>query len=150
MVNAYVTVLVTSRNNPFRGGQSIDSTSDLVLTTHTGGRGRARSFFGRTRGGSGRRMESHTPSLEGKYQVRQSVKVLIVDEEASQRSGLAAMVSAWGMTTNTASDGNDALAKLKDFRADVIITDLNMSGMGGFGLLERLRDSEEMPPTIVL
>ena len=95
-------------------------------------------------------MESHTPSLEGKYQVRQSVKVLIVDEEASQRSGLAAMVSAWGMTTNTASDGNDALAKLKDFRADVIITDLNMSGMGGFGLLERLRDSEEMPPTIVL
>jgi DNA-binding NtrC family response regulator len=55
-------------------------------------------------------MESHTPSLEGKYQVRQSVKVLIVDEEASQRSGLAAMVSAWGMTANTASDGNDALA----------------------------------------
>jgi DNA-binding NtrC family response regulator len=82
--------------------------------------------------------------------VNQSVKVLIVDDEASQRGGLAAMVSAWGMTAETASDGNDALEKLNDFRADVIITDLNMPGLDGFGLLERLRDSGEMPPTIVL
>jgi len=83
-------------------------------------------------------------------QVNQSVKVLIVDDEASQRSGMAAMVSAWGMTAETAADGNDALAKLNDFRADVIITDLNMPGLDGFGLLERLRESGEMPPTIVL
>jgi len=82
--------------------------------------------------------------------VNQSVKVLIVDDEASQRSGMAAMVSAWGMTAETAADGNDALAKLNDFRADVIITDLNMPGLDGFGLLERLRESGEMPPTIVL
>ena len=60
------------------------------------------------------------------------------------------MVSAWGMTPETATDGNDALAKLADFPADVIVTDLNMPGLDGFGLLQRLRDSGEMPPTIVL
>jgi DNA-binding NtrC family response regulator len=73
-----------------------------------------------------------------------------VDDEASQRSGLAAMVSAWGMIPETADDGNEALLKLAEFPADVILTDLNMPGLDGFGLLGRLRDSGEMPPAIVL
>jgi len=60
------------------------------------------------------------------------------------------MICAWGMTAETAADGNEALSKLPDFAADVIITDLNMPGMDGFALLEHLRDSGEMPPTIVL
>jgi DNA-binding NtrC family response regulator len=80
----------------------------------------------------------------------QNLKVLIVDDEASQRSGLAAMVSAWGMNPETAADGNEALLKLNSFPADVIITDLNMPGLDGFGFLERLRDAGDMPPTIVL
>jgi DNA-binding NtrC family response regulator len=54
------------------------------------------------------------------------------------------------MSPETASDGNDALLKLNDFSADVIITDLNMPGLDGFGFLQRLRDSGDMPPTIVL
>jgi DNA-binding NtrC family response regulator len=80
----------------------------------------------------------------------QTIRVLIVDDEASQRSGLAAMVSAWGMTARTASDGQDALVKLSEFPADVIVTDLNMPGLDGFGLLQKLRDSGDMPPAIVL
>jgi len=75
---------------------------------------------------------------------------MIVDDDSSQRSGLAALVSAWGMKPETAGDGNEALAKLQEFPADVIVTDLNMPGLDGFGLLERLRESGEMPPTIVL
>ena len=80
----------------------------------------------------------------------QTIKVLIVDDEASQRSGLAAMVSAWGMTPETASEGNEALQKLTEFPADVIITDLNMPGLDGYGFLEKLRDVGDMPPAIVL
>jgi len=78
------------------------------------------------------------------------LKVLIVDDEISQRTGLAAMISAWGMKPETAAEGNEALGKLAAFPADVIITDLNMPGLDGFGFLERLRESGEMPPTIVL
>src|SRR5215831_18853963 len=63
---------------------------------------------------------------------------------------MAAMVSAWGMSPETAADGNEALLKLNSFAADVIITDLNMPGLDGFGFLQRLRDSGDMPPTIVL
>jgi DNA-binding NtrC family response regulator len=78
------------------------------------------------------------------------INVLIVDDEASQRAGLAAMVSAWGMRPETAAEGNEALLKLNNFPADVILTDLNMPGLDGFGFLQRLRDSGDMPPTIVL
>ena len=78
------------------------------------------------------------------------IKVLIVDDEASQRSGLAGMVSAWGMTAETAAEGEEALRKLAAFPADVILTDLNMPGLDGFGFLERLREAGEMPPAIVL
>jgi DNA-binding NtrC family response regulator len=87
-------------------------------------------------------------NLPGKDPLK--VKVLIVDDEANQRSGLAAMVAEWGMTPEIAADGNEALEKLAEFPADVILTDLNMPGLDGFGLLERLRDAGEMPPTIVL
>jgi len=78
------------------------------------------------------------------------VRVLIVEDEASQRSALASLVSAWGMTPETAADGNEALEKLGPFAPDVILTDLNMPGLDGFGFLRRLRDAGDMTPTIVL
>src|SRR5579872_4481270 len=60
------------------------------------------------------------------------------------------MVSAWGMIPETAGDGNEAFEKLSNFAADVILTDLNMPRLDGFGFLRRLQESGEMPPTIVL
>jgi DNA-binding NtrC family response regulator len=78
------------------------------------------------------------------------LRVLIVDDEPSQRTGLAQMVGAWGMTATTAADGNEALQSLSENPADVILTDLNMPGLDGFGFLERLREMGDMPPTIVL
>ncbi|HWD99418.1 MAG TPA: sigma-54 dependent transcriptional regulator [Bryobacteraceae bacterium] len=78
------------------------------------------------------------------------MNVLIVDDESSQRTGLAGMVKAWGMQAETASDGREALEKLEHFAADVIVTDMNMPGVDGFGLLRALRESGEMPPVIVV
>ena len=78
------------------------------------------------------------------------MNVLIVDDESSQRTGLAGMVKAWGMQAETASEGYDALEKLDSFAADVIVTDMNMPGLDGFGLLKALRDRGDMPPVIVL
>src|ERR1035441_5251247 len=60
------------------------------------------------------------------------------------------MLSAWHMTPETAADGEEALAKLATFPADVILTDLNMPGMDGFGLLQHLRDAGDSTPTIVI
>jgi Response regulator containing CheY-like receiver, AAA-type ATPase, and DNA-binding domains len=80
----------------------------------------------------------------------QSLRILIVDDEPSQRAGLAGMVTAWGMVADSASDGAEALEKLEQNAPDVILTDLNMPGMDGFELLERLRNIGDSPPAIVL
>src|SRR5258705_13286008 len=82
--------------------------------------------------------------------MNQTLRVLIVDDEASQRAGLAGMVTAWGMLADTASDGVEALEKLAKIPVDVILTDLNMPGMDGFELLDKLRSLGDSPPAIVL
>ena len=68
-------------------------------------------------------------------------RVLIVDDEIHQRSALATMVSSWGYTTETAGNGVEALAKLQEFQAHAIITDLMMPEMDGKQLLGRLGGS---------
>jgi len=63
---------------------------------------------------------------------------------------MSQLLSGWGYQTTTARDGVDALEKLNDFSADVVITDLNMPNMDGLGLLAELQKSAAPPPTIVL
>src|SRR5436305_12225595 len=60
------------------------------------------------------------------------------------------MVRTWDMTAETTSEGNETLEKLGQFNPDVILTDINMPGLDGFGFLQKLREMGDMPPTIVL
>jgi DNA-binding NtrC family response regulator len=83
-------------------------------------------------------------------QVDKLLKVLIVDDEASQRTGLSGMVKAWNMSAETASEGAEALEKVASYSPDVIVTDLNMPGMDGFQFLGKLRELADAPPAIVL
>ena len=77
-------------------------------------------------------------------------RVLIVDDDESQRSAMTHLLSGWGYEALAAIDGRDALAKLADFDADAIITDLNMPKLDGTGLLAELQKTAAPPPTIVL
>ncbi len=79
-----------------------------------------------------------------------ALRVLIVDDEENQRTGLGAIIREWGYETAVAVDGEDALEKLAAFPANVIVTDLNMPRLDGFGLLRRLAEQGSAPPTIVL
>jgi DNA-binding NtrC family response regulator len=79
-----------------------------------------------------------------------SSRVLIVDDEETQRNGLASMVTSWGFSAETASDGQDALDKLSAGSVQVLVTDLMMPRMDGFELLKRLGTQGNMPPAIVL
>ena len=78
------------------------------------------------------------------------LKILIVDDESSQRTGLAGMVKAWGMQAETATDGSEALEKLERFAADVVVTDLNMPRMDGYELMRTLREEGQNIPVIVV
>src|SRR5271165_1894835 len=67
-------------------------------------------------------------------------RVLIVEDEENERTGLAELVSGWGYRTDTASDGVEALEKISGFAPSIVITDVKMPRMGGMELVERLAD----------
>jgi DNA-binding NtrC family response regulator len=77
-------------------------------------------------------------------------RVLVVDDEVNQRTALASVLQRWGYQVETAQHGLEALARLKDFEADVVLTDLNMPELDGKGLLEELQKSPSPPQAIVL
>jgi DNA-binding NtrC family response regulator len=77
-------------------------------------------------------------------------RVLVVDDEESQRTGLAELLASFGFTPLTATDGEDAIEKLASFDADVIVADLVMPRMDGFTLLRQLSQQGSTAPTIVL
>jgi DNA-binding NtrC family response regulator len=77
-------------------------------------------------------------------------RILVVDDEANQRSALAAMLGSWGYASAQAGDGLEALEKLESFDADVLITDLMMPRLDGAGLLKKLRERSRAPAAIVL
>ena len=73
-------------------------------------------------------------------------RVLIVEDEENERTGLAELVSGWGYRTDTAADGVEALEKIPGFAPAIVITDVKMPRMGGMELVERLSDTT---PSIV-
>ncbi|HLW52821.1 MAG TPA: sigma-54 dependent transcriptional regulator [Candidatus Angelobacter sp.] len=76
-------------------------------------------------------------------------KVLIVEDEENERSGLAELISAWGYRTETAKDGLEALEKAAGWSPGIVLTDLKMPRMDGMELLQRLAEQPQ-PIAVVL
>ncbi len=77
-------------------------------------------------------------------------RVLIVDDEASARSGLEKLLRHEGYTVNTAADGPSALGAFSEAVPQVVVTDLKMPGMDGLELLKRLKDLDRGLPVVVV
>lgn len=77
-------------------------------------------------------------------------RVLVVDDEPSQRLPLASLLEAWGYETRSACDGQEALEIIPEFRPTAIVTDLMMPRVDGAEMLRRMRERGSMPPTIML
>jgi len=78
------------------------------------------------------------------------VKVLIVEDEENERSGLAELVSLWGFKCDTACDGVEALEKIKAWSPCIVVTDLMMPRMDGMELLRRVAELPQACEVIVM
>ena len=77
-------------------------------------------------------------------------KVLIVEDEENERTGLAELIQAWGYETETADDGVDGLAKVGSWVPSIVVTDLKMPRMDGLELLDQIANSPHQVAVILL
>jgi len=78
-----------------------------------------------------------------------NVRLLVVDDEASARSGLSKLLTQEGYAVETAADGLLALESIAESTPALIITDLKMPNLDGMGLLAKLREQGLDIPAIV-
>lgn len=76
--------------------------------------------------------------------------VLTVDDSRTMRDMLRLALSGSEYRVVEAVDGLDGLQVLEAEGADVIITDINMPGLDGFGFIERVRLDERHQGTPIL
>jgi DNA-binding NtrC family response regulator len=76
--------------------------------------------------------------------------VLIVDDDAAMREGLAETLSDLGHRAVEAPDGNAALAIAARERLDAVLLDLRIPRMDGLEILRQLRSRPGAPPVAIL
>lgn len=79
-----------------------------------------------------------------------SASVLIVDDEDRLRDMLTRSTREFGFTPLAARSAEQALKILDQEPADIILLDLNLPGMDGMQLLERIQTLNPRPQVIVL
>ena len=78
------------------------------------------------------------------------VSVLIVDDHAEFRRSARALLEADGYTVvGEAGDGVEAIAEAERLRPEVVLLDIQLPGIDGFAVAERLASSAH-PPAVVL
>jgi two-component system response regulator AtoC len=77
-------------------------------------------------------------------------RVLVIDDDASLRFTLEAVLSDAGLVVETSDGGASGLAAFEARGADVVLTDLAMPEVDGMQVLERLRASDPSVPVLML
>src|SRR2546421_304321 len=76
--------------------------------------------------------------------------ILIVDDEPVIADTLSEMLEGWGYETSVASDGRRALGAIEEFRPLVVVSDVYMPNLDGFGLLREMRELHPETAVILL
>ncbi len=77
-------------------------------------------------------------------------RVLIVDDERAAAESLGELLGAWGYETALAGDGLSGVELAETFRPSVILTDVFMPRLDGFGLLREMRERQPEIAVILL
>ncbi|UWQ94534.1 response regulator [Rhodobacteraceae bacterium M385] len=81
-----------------------------------------------------------------------SLSVLAIDDSKTMRSLLSTALGRVGYSVELAEDGNEGLERFANGDPDVVITDINMPNLDGFGFIEAARSltRDRVVPILVL
>lgn len=76
--------------------------------------------------------------------------ILIVEDERPLSHALEMKLKSQGYATKVVTNGQDAIAELKNGKYEIVLLDLIMPVMDGFGVLEEMKNQKLKVPVIVL
>jgi FixJ family two-component response regulator len=82
--------------------------------------------------------------------VNQPSKIAVIDDDASMREALSALMRSMGWTVQCHASADDFVAEQAYEAMDCIVTDVQMPGMSGVELLEWLRGRQLAMPVVVI
>ncbi|MAD81244.1 MAG: hybrid sensor histidine kinase/response regulator [Planctomycetaceae bacterium] len=71
-------------------------------------------------------------------------RLLVVDDSVTTRALMQAILESAGFNVQTAADGRFALEKLDQTKFDLVVSDVDMPRLNGFGLTEAIRKSDRL------
>ena len=77
-------------------------------------------------------------------------RILVVDDDAGHLSMLRTVLSGWGYAPEGATDGEQAVAKVKEKAYDAVLLDVRMAGMGGMEALTQIKAFNPSVPVIIM
>lgn len=80
------------------------------------------------------------------------IRVVLVDDQTLVRSGIRGLLALTDdiRVVEEAADGDQALAIIAAAKPDVVLLDIRMPGRSGIAVLQALKNSAQLPPTILL
>jgi DNA-binding response OmpR family regulator len=77
-------------------------------------------------------------------------RILLADDDETFRRSTADLLRRAGFACETAADGGDAAARLRDGDPEVLVADIHMRGNVNLELVQALADAEGHPPVILV
>lgn len=77
-------------------------------------------------------------------------RILVVDDEDNLRTMLVAALKFEGYDVTAATNGREGLRSVKESKPDLIVLDVMMPELDGFGMLKRLRETGDRTPVVFL
>jgi signal transduction histidine kinase len=87
-----------------------------------------------------RGLEAHGAARLDDAQPLTGVRVLVIDDTRDAADSMALLIEALGGTTRVAYDGASGLELLERHPADVVLLDIGMPGMDGYGVCRLIRE----------
>lgn len=81
---------------------------------------------------------------------RDPIRILVVEDDEALREALLDTALMAGLAATGAADGSAALARLKDERFDLVISDIQMAPMDGHALLREIRAADRELPVVLM
>ncbi|HET9646407.1 MAG TPA: PAS domain S-box protein [Burkholderiaceae bacterium] len=111
-----------------------------TLTASSAGPGQGSSFTVRLPGAPGSEGEASSAEPGHEREGAFGHRTLVVDDNRDSADTMTAVLRLLGHDARAAYDGSQAVEVCKQFQPDVVLLDLNMPGINGFSVLQRLRE----------